>query len=59
MLKKYNDDSLSDLKTALTTKPAAKPIVAPPRYEGQDLDIDGRDRLNRLDRLDKLQGALA
>ncbi len=53
----YN--GLSDLETALATKLAAKPIVAPPPYKGQDLDIDGCDGLDRLDRFDKLPGFLA
>jgi hypothetical protein len=51
--------SLSDLQTAPAAKPAAKPIVAPPPYERQDLDIDRRNGLDMLDRLDKLQGASA
>ncbi len=50
---------LLDLKTAPAAKPAAKPFIAPPPYEGQDLDIDGRDGLDLLDRLDELQGASA
>jgi hypothetical protein len=54
-----NDDGLLDLKTAPASKPTAKPIVAPPPYEIQDPDIDGRNGLNGLDRLDELQGALA
>ncbi len=48
-----------DLETAPAAKPAAKPIFTPPPYEGQDLDINGRDGLDVLDRLDELQGALA
>ncbi len=51
--------SLLDFKTAPATKPAAKPIVVPPPYEGQDLDIDGHDGLDVLEKLDKLQGVLA
>ncbi len=40
--------------------PAAKPTakLAPPPYEGQDPDIDGRNKLVGLDRLDKLRGGL-
>jgi hypothetical protein len=48
-----------DLKTALAAKPATKPIIAPPPYEGQDLNIDRRDGLDMLNRLNKLKGALA
>jgi hypothetical protein len=40
-------------------KLATKPIVALPPYKGQDLDIDGCDGLDVLNRLDELQGALA
>jgi hypothetical protein len=50
---------LLDLKTTPAAKLVAKPIVAPPPYEEQDLDIDGCNRLDVLDRLDKLQGASA
>jgi hypothetical protein len=50
-----DDDGLLDLETAPATKPTAKPIVAPPPYEGQDPDIDGRNGLNELDRLNELQ----
>ncbi len=50
---------LLDLETALAAKLATKPIVAPPPYDGQDLDIDGRDGLDVLDRLDELHGASA
>ena len=46
-----------DLETTPATKPAAKPIIAPPPYEGQDLNIDRRNGLDMLDRLGKLQGA--
>jgi hypothetical protein len=45
---------LSDLQTAPATKPTAKPIVAPPPYEGQDPDIDGHNGLDGLDGLDRL-----
>jgi hypothetical protein len=48
---------LLDLKTAQAAKLAAKPIVAPPPYKGQDLNIDGHDGLDVLDRLNELQGA--
>jgi hypothetical protein len=48
-----------DIETALAAKPAAKPIVVPPPYEGQDLNIDGRNGLDILDRLGKFQGASA
>jgi hypothetical protein len=54
-----NDDGFSDLETAPAGKLAAKPIVALSPYEGQDLDINGRDGLDVLDRLDELQGASA
>jgi hypothetical protein len=54
-----DNNGLLDLETALAAKLAAKPSVALPSYEGQDLDIDGRDGLNRLNRCNKLQGALA
>ncbi len=40
-------------------EPTAKPIVAPPPYEGQDPDIDGCNVLNWLNRLAKLQGGPA
>jgi hypothetical protein len=59
MQKVVEEYSLSDLETAPAAKPAAKPIVAPPTYKGQDLDIDGRNGLDVLDRLDKLHGASA
>ena len=59
MPKTAGEYSLSDLQTAPAAKPAAKPIVAPPPYERQDLDIDGCDGLDVLNRLDELQGALA
>ncbi len=57
--KRAEEYGFLDLETALAAKLAAKLIVAPPPYEGQDLDIDGRDRLDMLNRLNKLQGALA
>ncbi len=50
-----NDDGLLDLKTVPAAKPTTKPIVEPPPYEGQDLDIDGCNGLGGLDRLNKLQ----
>ncbi len=50
---------LLDLKTAPATKPTAKPIIAPPPYEEHDLNIDRLNGLDVLDRLNKLQGALA
>jgi hypothetical protein len=50
-----DDDGLLDLKTMPAANPTAKPIVAPPPYEEQDLDINGRDALNALDRLNELQ----
>jgi hypothetical protein len=41
-----NNNCLLDLKTVLATKPAAKPIITPPPYKGQDLaDIGGRPTL--------------
>jgi hypothetical protein len=54
-----NNNRLSDLETAPAAKPAAKPIIVPPPYEEQDLNIDGHGGLNWLNRLDKLHGALA
>jgi hypothetical protein len=54
-----NDGSLLDLKTTPATKPTAKPIIMLPPYEAQDPDIDGCNGLDRLNRLDKLQGASA
>ncbi len=48
-----------DLKTTPAAKPATKPIVTPSPYEGQDLDINGRNGLDVLDRLDELQRASA
>jgi hypothetical protein len=53
------NNGLLDLETALAAKPTAKPIVAPPPYEGQDLDINRRNSLDGLNRLNNLQGALA
>jgi hypothetical protein len=46
-----NDDG-----TTPAAKLAAKPIIVPPPYERQDLDINGCDGLNRLDRRKELQG---
>jgi hypothetical protein len=54
-----NNNGLSDLKTAPAAKPTAKPIVMPLPYEGQDPDIDGRNRLDGLHRLNELQGGSA
>jgi hypothetical protein len=54
-----NNDGLSDLNTAPSAKPTAKPIIALPPYEGQELDIDKRNGLDGLNRLDELQGSLA
>ncbi len=39
-------------------KTGRRPILALPLYEGQDLNIDGRDGLDVLNRLNELQGAL-
>jgi hypothetical protein len=52
-----NDDGLLDLKTTPVpaAKPTSQPLIVPPPYKGQDLDIDGRNRLDGLDRLNKLQ----
>ncbi len=58
-------DGLPDLKvqqldrrvvTVPAAKPNAKPIVAPPPT--MDPDINGRNELNKLDRLDKLPGGV-
>jgi hypothetical protein len=49
-----NDNSLMDLETALATKPTTKSIVALPPYKGQDPDIDRHNKLDGLNRLDKL-----
>jgi hypothetical protein len=50
-----DDGGLLDLKTAPATKPTAKPMVALPPYEGQDLDINGHNGLDGPDRLNELQ----
>jgi hypothetical protein len=50
---------LLNLETAPAAKPAAKPVVAPPPYERQDLDINGRNGLDMLNRLGELQGVSA
>jgi hypothetical protein len=49
-----NNNSLLDLEITPAAKPTTKPIVVPPLYKRQDLDIDRRNRLNRLHRLDEL-----
>jgi hypothetical protein len=51
-----NNNGLLDLKTAPATKPTSKPIITRPLYKKQDLNIN---RCNGLNRLNKLQGALA
>jgi hypothetical protein len=53
------NDNLLDLETVPAAKLATKSIIATPPYEGQDLNINWRDGLDVLDRLDELQGALA
>jgi hypothetical protein len=50
-----DNDGLLDLKIAPAAKPTAKPIFAPPPYEGQNLDIDRHNRLDGLNRLNKIQ----